>query len=52
MERNLEDIMTEAKDFQRLTKQHKMARSLEAGLPAYIINKEWLKKYKKYIFFE
>ena len=49
MERELEDIVNECKEFIRLKKMHKQSRYPDAGQPAYLISSNWLELYKKYI---
>lgn len=49
MERELEDIVNECKEFIKLKKLHRQSRYPDAGQPAYLISSEWLQKYKKYI---
>jgi len=50
MERDLEDIVKEGKEFYKLKKVDK-THSGEAGDEAFLVNREWLKAYKKYICF-
>ncbi len=52
MERDLEDIITEAKEYQRLSRQHKQSKFPDAGEPAYLVCSKWLKAYKKYICYQ
>jgi hypothetical protein len=52
MERDLEDIVNEAREFMRLKKQHKVNKYPAAGVPAYLVSTKWLEKYKKYILYK
>ena len=48
----VEALKKEGKEFVRLKKVYESARYPDAGTPAFIINKDWLTKYKKYCFYE
>ena len=42
MERDMEDIINECKEFLKLKKQHKQNKYPTAGAPAYLVSKKWL----------
>jgi hypothetical protein len=49
MERDLDDLISEGKMFRELKLKNKNAKFPTAGTPCYLISREWIKKYKKYI---
>jgi hypothetical protein len=49
MERDLEDLIKEGKEFNELNRQYKYNRFPSAGTPGYLVSKVWLRKYKQYI---
>lgn len=52
MERDLDDIVKESREFIRLKRLHKQNKFPPAGAPAYLVSTEWLKKYKSYILYK
>ena len=52
MEREIDDIIKECREFIQLKKQCKQSRNADAGTPAYLVSKAWLQKYKKYIYYQ
>jgi len=52
MERDLDDIVKESREFIRLKKLHQQNKFPPAGAPAYLVSTEWLKKYKSYILYK
>jgi hypothetical protein len=42
MERDLEDIIKECREFIQLKKVNKQSRNPDAGTPAYLVSKAWL----------
>lgn len=51
MERDIDDLVKESKEFIELRKKDKQSRNPEAGTPAYLVSQLWLKKYKKFILY-
>ena len=51
MEVDLESLMKEGTQFHQLRKAYQRTGNPPAGSPAFIINKTWVDKYKKYIFY-
>jgi hypothetical protein len=49
MERDLDDLIKEGKEFYEMNRQYKYNKFPSAGTPAYLVSKKWLKKYKQYI---
>ncbi len=49
MERDLDSIVTECKEFIKLKQIHSNSRYPDPGQPAFLISTNWLQKYKKYI---
>ncbi len=52
MERDLEDIMKECKAFYELKRQHRYNKFPSAGAPAFLVSREWMKKYKRFILYK
>ena len=52
MQEQFEQLVKEGKDFLQLKKAYDNERFPDAGTPAYIIQIEWLSKYKKYCFYD
>ena len=48
----IEKLAKEGKEFVRLLKAYENERFPDAGTAAYIIQKSWLSKYKKYVFYD
>lgn len=51
MERDLEDLIKEGKEYINLASRHKSERFPDQGTPGYLISTQWLDKYKTYIFY-
>ncbi len=51
MEREIQDLVSEGKEFFELKKKLKYNRFPSAGSPAYLVSKAWTAKYKKYILY-
>lgn len=49
MEENLTNLVNECKEFIRLKTNNRMSSFLPQGSPAYLVSRDWLKKYKEYI---
>ena len=52
MERDLDDIIKECKEFYELKRQHRYNKFPSAGANAYLISRDWMKKYKAYILYK
>lgn len=52
MQEQIENLAKEGKEFCTLMKAYDNERFPDAGTPAYIIDKAWLSKYKKYVFYD
>ncbi len=52
MERDLDDIMVEAKAFYELKRQYRYNKFPKADSPAFLVSKEWMKKYKRYVLYK
>ncbi len=52
MERDLEDLINEGKEFHRLHSIYNRKSQPEAGTECYLISIKWLDKYRKYICYD
>ena len=52
MQKKIENLTREGKEFLRMKRDYDGARFPEAGTAAYAISTEWLAKYKKYCFYD
>lgn len=52
MEVDLDTLLKEGREFFELRRRFQKAQSPEAGTPIYVINKQWIDRYKKYVFYE
>lgn len=52
MERDLEDLFKEAKEFLQLNRQNKQSSFPKAGTACYLVSKKWIRKYKEYILYK
>lgn len=49
MSKTLEDLIAECKEFITLKNKNRTERNPQVGKASYLVNKKWLKQYKKYI---
>jgi acyl carrier protein phosphodiesterase len=47
---DLDTLIKEGKEYIELKGKCRLARNPTAGSPSYLISKEWLTKYKKFVF--
>ena len=52
MEVDIDTLLKEGKEFFTLRSQMKKSACPEAGTACYVINRQWIDRYKKYVFYE
>lgn len=52
MEVDLDALLKEGRDFFTMRQAMKKAACPDAGTPCFVLNKQWIDRYKKYVFYD